>query len=96
MGTNRTNEYVTNVIDGDTFETRSSLSNVRLEGVDTPEQGEPGYLEAKAALKKLILGRWVDIETKSRDVYGRRVAQVWVDRRSVNQAMKRYSKQRAC
>ncbi|WP_419939196.1 thermonuclease family protein [Candidatus Palauibacter sp.] len=93
MSTNRTKEYVTNVLDGDTFETSSSLPDVRLEGVDTPEQGEPGYLEAKAALKRLILDRFVDIETKARDIYGRRVAQVWVDGRSVNQAMKRYSKQ---
>ena len=95
MSGNRTREYVTSVIDGDSFKTRSSLPAVRLEGVDTPEQGEPGYQEAKAALKRLILDRFVDIETKAIDAYRRRVAQVWVDGRSVNEAMKRYSKRAA-
>lgn len=92
MSTPRTNEYVTRVIDGDTFSTRSSTRDVRLEGVDTPEKGEPGFQAAKRALEGLVLNKHVDIETKAHDSYNRRVAQVWVHGRSVNRAMKPHSK----
>ena len=40
------------------------------------------------ALRKLIQGEEVTIETVARDTYGRSVARVKVGRRSVNKAMK--------
>jgi endonuclease YncB( thermonuclease family) len=49
-------ERVTRVIDGDTFETASRKHPVRLEGVDTPERGEPGHQAAKQELERLIGG----------------------------------------
>lgn len=85
-------EFVTHVIDGDTFETRNNASRVRLKDVDTPERGEPGFERAKSALERLILHRTVRILTHARDVYGRRIADVWVNGTHVNQAMQPYSK----
>lgn len=92
--TTTTKENVTKVVDGDTVRTRESPTAVRLEGVDTPELHEPGYTAAKGALTRLILHREVQIETKVRDAYGRRVAQVWrlPDYLDVNRAMQPYSK----
>jgi endonuclease YncB( thermonuclease family) len=80
-------ERVTNVIDGDTFETASRRHPVRLANVDAPELGTSGGQGAKHALKRLIKGEQVTIDTVARDRFGRSVAKVKVDRRSVNRAM---------
>lgn len=85
-------EYVSNVVDGDTFDTTANEPRVRLDGVDTPERGEPGFENAKRALEGLILNKRVQIQTNSRGYYGRRIADVWVNGIHVNQEMKRYSK----
>lgn len=87
-----TTEYVSHVFDGDTFDTTTALPAVRLDGVDTPERGEPGFESAKRALEALILNKWVGIQTNGNGYYGRRIADVWVGQMHVNQAMKRYSK----
>ncbi|WP_420632493.1 thermonuclease family protein [Candidatus Palauibacter sp.] len=47
---------------------------------------------AKNALERLILRKYVNVQTKAHDKYRRRVAQVWIHGRSVNDAMKPYSK----
>ena len=71
-------ELVTRVIDGDTFETSSGLPPVRLEGVNAPEKGQPGYSAAKRILEILVgMDRKVRIETRATDKYGRRVADVY-------------------
>lgn len=44
---------VCKVVDGDTFHLCDGLK-VRLDAVDTPEQGEPFYWEARSALARLI------------------------------------------
>ena len=54
-------EKVTNVIDGDTFETSSRKNPVRLANVDAPEKGTPGGTAATRALKQLIEGETVSI-----------------------------------
>lgn len=82
-------EYVTRVIDGDTFETRGHQNSVRLSGVNAPELAEPGGWEAKRALASIIRGERVRIETVGSS-YGRRVAKVWVGHRSVNAFMLNY------
>lgn len=89
---NITNETVSRVIDGDTFETRYGTKPYRLADVDTPEKGERGYEEAKKALERLIDGKQVQIETLSTDKYNRFIANVWVASIDVNEAMKKYSK----
>ena len=85
-------EKVTKIIDGDTFETNRRKIPVRLEGVDTPEKRQSGYQEAKRGLEKLILGQEVIVDTVARDEYGRAVAQVKIDNKSVNKAMKKFEK----
>ncbi len=85
-------ETVTQVIDGDTFKTASRKRPVRLADVDTPEVGTRGAAQATAALKKLILNKAVVVDTQARDVYGRAVAKVKVDGKSVNRVMKRFER----
>jgi len=85
-------EKVTRVIDGDTFETNRRKHPVRLANVDTPEKRESGYQEAKKALKNLIEGEYVTVETIHRDKYGRAVANVKIGRRSVTKYMKAFEK----
>ena len=81
-------EKVTKVIDGDTFETASRKNPVRLANVDAPEKGQPGAGKATEALRQLIQGEDVTIDTVARDRYGRSVANVKAGRKSVNKAMK--------
>ena len=85
-------EEVNETIDGDTFLTSIRKHPVRLEGVDTPERGEPGYKKAKNALRDLIQGKDVTIQTVARDKFSRPIAQVKVGNRSVNKAMQKYRK----
>jgi len=80
-------EKVTKIIDGDTFETARRKKPVRLANVDAPEKGQPGGAEATEALRKMIQGEEVTIDTVARDRYGRSVAKVKAGRKSVNKAM---------
>lgn len=81
-------EKVTRVIDGDTFKTASRKNPVRLANVDAPEKGQRGAAAATQALKQLIQGKDVTINTVGRS-YGRSVANVKADGKSVNAAMRR-------
>lgn len=85
-------ERVTRVVDGDTFYTASRKRPVRLAGIDTPERGQRGAAAATGALRRLIGGQTVEINTVARDSYGRSVANVKVDGRSVNHAMRKHDK----
>ena len=73
-----------NVIDGDTFEYYDKDSNtiktIRLLCVDTPEEGEEGYEEAKNFLESLILGEQVILEKdmSETDKYGRLLRYVYL------------------
>lgn len=81
-------ERVTKVIDGDTFMTASRKNPIRLANVDAPEKGTRGGAAATNALKSMIQGETVSIDTVARDTYGRSVAKVKVGRQSVNKAVK--------
>lgn len=81
-------ERVTKVIDGDTFMTASRKNPIRLANVDAPEKGTRGGAAATKALKSMIQGETVSIDTVARDTYGRSVAKVKVGRNSVNKAVK--------
>jgi endonuclease YncB( thermonuclease family) len=59
-----------------------------LANVDAPERGKKGGSAATRALKGMIQGQEVSIDTVARDKYGRSVANVKVGRRSVNKAMR--------
>ena len=64
-----TEAEVTKVIDGDTIQvlfndgTQHSIHRVRLIGIDTPEIGQCGYLEAIIHLEKRVLGETVSLKT---------------------------------
>ncbi len=83
------NEEVTRTIDGDTFETSRRKHSVRLAGVYAPEKGQPGAAAATKHLKGLIAGKKVTVDTVGRS-YGRAVANVKADGKSVNAAMKKF------
>ncbi len=89
---------VTNVIDGDTIEVNDEAV-VRLIGIDTPEQGECYYREAKEVLKDLILEKNVKLEkdVSGADKFGRLLRYVFLpsgselrDDTFVNNYMVRY------
>lgn len=76
---------VTNVVDGDTFDITVDLGlritsnqRVRLYGIDTPERGQPGFMEATTRLRELILDQTVVVRTiKPADKYGRWLADAY-------------------
>jgi len=82
-------ETVTRVIDGDTFQTASRKRSVRLANVDAPEKGKTGSAKATNDLKGLIANQKVQVDTVARDKYGRAIANVKVDGKSVNKVMNR-------
>jgi micrococcal nuclease len=71
---------VTQVVDGDTVEL-SDGRTVRYIGLNTPEQDQPYYNEAKEANRQLVEGKTVSLEwdVETFDQYGRNLAYVWVD-----------------
>lgn len=79
---------VTRVFDGDTLDV-AGIGRVRLLGIDAPEMGSrferpaPFALEALEKLQTLVLHRWVRLECDgpTRDVYGRRLAYLFLDSR---------------
>ena len=73
--------YVSEVIDGDTFEL-SDGKIIRLLCVDAPEQGETGYEDSKSFLEHLILHKEIRLENFSgtdKDKYGRLLRFVYVN-----------------
>ncbi len=79
---------VTDVIDGDTFDmkvTHTGKNNkekyndnerIRISGIDEPELNTPAGVRSKEKLEKKIKNREVRCHVKSRDVYGRVIADV--------------------
>jgi len=80
-------ETVTRVIDGTTFRTASRKNPVRLADVNAPEMGQYGGDAARRALREMIRGETVLIESVGRDRHGCSVAQVYKNEESVNQLM---------
>jgi len=76
---------VIEILDGDTIRLSNGIT-VRYIGVDTPEEGEPFYLEAKEVNEKLVKGNTVRLEfdLQARDKYDRMLAYVYVDTVMVN------------
>ena len=76
---------VVRVIDGDTIELQDG-SRVRYLGIDTPETGEPYYVEAAARNKELVEGKVVYLQKgkRDRDEYDRLLRYVYIDGVFVN------------
>lgn len=76
---------VVHVVDGDTVALDIDLGNhvwwtgnFRLNGIDTPERGAPGFDEAKAFLEGLLAAPLVRVETFKPDKFGRWLADLYV------------------
>ena len=74
------NNYVINIIDGDTFEI-ASWEKVRLLCIDAPEKNQRGYEESKSFLESLIINKEVIFEkdVSEIDKYGRLLRYVYVN-----------------
>jgi len=77
---------VVNVIDGDTFEVLPpwkwrDQSGIRVKptGYNIPEEGQPGYQNAKDKLRKLILKKEVELENFVDIDYDRLICDVYFD-----------------
>ncbi|MBH0189020.1 MAG: hypothetical protein HP493_09300 [Nitrospira sp.] len=68
-------------IDGDTI--RAGPARIRLRGIDTPELSEPEGQAAKQRLAELLRNGIVRIVPRGRDVYGRLIADVFVEGQNV-------------
>ena len=76
---------VTEVIDGNTFlvspfwkrDDRKG-NTIRAHGYYTPEQGQPGYQEAKEKLAKLILGKAIELHNPIKDTDERVICDVYI------------------
>lgn len=83
--------FVEYVIDGDTVVINGG-EKVRYIGLDTPEEGEPFYGEAKERNSRLVGGKSVRLvfcEAQKRDKYGRLLAWVYSDGVFVNETLVR-------
>ena len=85
-------ETVTKIIDGDTIETSVRKNPVRIQGIDTPEKGQPGYSDAKKALSELLKDQKVTVTPVATDVYGRTVAKVKLGDTLIPTLMKKHQK----
>jgi micrococcal nuclease len=83
--TSHPENYVTRVIDGDTFVINSG-EIIRLLCVNTPEKNQTGYEEATSYLESLILYKEVTLQPSitDKDKYGRLLRFVYVDNSFIN------------
>lgn len=69
------------VIDGDTF--AYGAARIRIQGLNAAERSDPGGSEATQRLESLLRRGHVTMIPKATDIYGRIVAQIFVDRYNV-------------
>lgn len=79
---------VTFVVDGDTVEIQTE-ERIRLIGIDSPERGDPYYVEARNKLSELVLNKQVRMEkdVSEKDRYGRLLRYLYVGNLFVNLEM---------
>ena len=61
--------------------------NIRLYGIDTPEKGQAFGKKAKQFTSGMVYAKTVEVETKDTDRHGRSVALIYVDGKSLNEAL---------
>jgi endonuclease YncB( thermonuclease family) len=72
-------------IDGDTL--RVGADRIRLRGIDAPELTEPGGQAARQRLEQLLQEGPIRIVPHGQDVYGRTIADVFVNGRNVAEVL---------
>lgn len=82
---------VVGVSDGDTIRVMHNgrEEKIRLFGVDCPEKDQDFGNKAKRFTSDMVFGKTVEVEQVDRDQYGRTVAWVTVDGRSLNKELLR-------
>ena len=74
---------IVSVADGDTVRARLESSGrtlrIRLEGIDTPERGEPFSTQARNATRVMMFNRKVQLKVRDVDPYDRLVARIVLD-----------------
>lgn len=81
---------VVGVTDGDTLTCLTIQKHqikVRLAEIDTPERAQPFGAAAKKALSDMVFGKNVELHGSTSDRYGRQVATVVLDGKSINEAL---------
>lgn len=77
--------YIYGVVDGDSLLARKNKDNksqkikVRLWGIDSPEWNQPFSKESKKFMKKMVLGKYVLMESKGYDKYGRLLTIIYLE-----------------
>ncbi len=74
------------IIDGDTL--RMGPERIRLRSIDTPELSEPGGQAARQRLEQLLKEGPIRIVPHGQDVYGRTVADVFVNGKNVAEVLR--------
>jgi micrococcal nuclease len=74
--------HVSRIIDGDTLE--CDKLKIRLCGADAPEKSQPYGAAATDKLTQLTLNKNVRLVSSGADVYGRVIAEVWLNNRFIN------------
>ena len=85
---------VYNVVDGDTVDVNVDLGfkvytkqRVRLNGIDTPERGQPGYQEAGNKLRELVLDKEIQLMTYKQSKWGYFLADIYANGDYINSRM---------
>ncbi|MFZ5522971.1 MAG: thermonuclease family protein [Pseudomonadota bacterium] len=76
------------VLDGDTILVMRDSGppvKVRLADIDAPEKEQPGGIASKKSLSELVLHKQIDVDDRATDAYGRLVAHLTADGKSVNE-----------
>lgn len=77
---------VIGIVDGDTVDilVNNSPLRLRLNGIDTPEKGQPFGDRAKDELSALIGGKFVRYAVRDKDRYNRSIADIYIGGQYVN------------
>ena len=81
---------VIGITDGDTLtvlDAQRKSHKIRLEGIDTPELGQPFGKNAKSALSKLAFGKQVEISWSDRDKYSRTLGHIYAGKTWINKEL---------
>jgi endonuclease YncB( thermonuclease family) len=80
---------IVGVTDGDTCTllVGTTQYKIRLEGIDTPELGQPFGTRAKQGLSRYVFSRQVTVHVTGKDTYGRSLGTIFLDGKSVNQQL---------
>ena len=81
------NAQVIAVLDGDTvlIKRANDLVKIRLAEIDAPEKAQEYGMASKQSLSDLVLKKTLHVDSQAMDGYGRMVAHLAIDGRSINE-----------